>query len=95
MVIQVPQELRGRDRKYSIVHIHQNADGTYEKQILEDLDNNPDTITFRTDKFSVFAIAYPMEISIVKTGITFAILITIVIILFILVKKIVKRVIKK
>ena len=95
MVIQVPQELRGKDRKYSIVHIHENADGTYEKQILEDLDNNPDTITFRTDKFSVFAIAYPMEISIVKTGITFAILITIVIILFILVKKIVKRVIKK
>lgn len=51
ITITIPEENRGKD-KYSIIHIHNGV-----STILEDIDSNPNTITFETDKFSTFAIA--------------------------------------
>lgn len=51
ITITIPEEHRGKD-KYSIIHIHNGV-----STILEDIDSNPNTITFETDKFSTFAIA--------------------------------------
>ena len=44
----IPEEYRGH-KHYSILHVHEG-----EPVILTDLDNDPDTVTFEVDKFSVF-----------------------------------------
>lgn len=51
ITITIPEEHRGKE-KYSIIHIHNGV-----STILVDIDSNPNTITFETDKFSTFAIA--------------------------------------
>ena len=53
LTIAVPDDLKADGRMYAIVRIH---DG--EADILSDLDSDDDTITFKTDKFSVYAIVY-------------------------------------
>ena len=41
-----------------MLRLHTKADGSREFAQLADEDDNPDTITFSTDKFSPYAIAY-------------------------------------
>lgn len=53
ITIEIPEELRGENRAFAIVRVH---DGKAE--ILEDQDNDPNTITILTDKFSTYAIVY-------------------------------------
>ena len=53
ITIDIPEELRAENRVFAIVRVH---DGIAE--ILEDLDNDPDTITVITDRFSTYAIVY-------------------------------------
>ncbi len=53
LTIVVPDSLKAEGRTYAIVRIH---DG--EADILSDIDSDEDTITFKTDKFSVYAIVY-------------------------------------
>lgn len=95
IVLQLPEELKGNDRQYAIVHVHENSDGTIEKRVLKDLDNNPDTITFRTDKFSAFAIVYPKEMNLVKIVLKVGIAVLGVIILFTVIHQVVKSVSRK
>ncbi|MDD6492856.1 MAG: hypothetical protein PUG54_11690, partial [Firmicutes bacterium] len=92
IVLQLPEELKGSDRQYAIVHVHENSDGTIEKRVLKDLDNNPDTITFRTNKFSAFAIVYPKEMNLVKIVLKVGIAVLGVIILFTVIHQIVKSI---
>ena len=49
----IPNEYKKSKREYCILRNH---NGTVD--ILTDLDDNPDTITFKTDKFSEYSIAY-------------------------------------
>ena len=49
----IPESYKKKGREYCILRNH---NGTVD--ILSDLDDNPDTITFRTDKFSEYAVAY-------------------------------------
>lgn len=49
----IPESSKKKGRDYCILRNH---NGTID--ILSDLDDNPDTITFRTDKFSEYAVAY-------------------------------------
>lgn len=44
----IPEEYRGH-KHYSVLHIHEG-----EPMILTDMDEDPDTVTFEVDKFSVF-----------------------------------------
>ena len=53
ITIEIPDGLRGENRAFAIVRVH---DGKAE--ILEDQDNDPNTITILTDKFSTYAIVY-------------------------------------
>ena len=53
IIIDVPEELIAENRVFAIVRVH---DGIAE--ILEDQDNDPDTITVITDRFSTYAIVY-------------------------------------
>lgn len=57
IVIDVPDSLRSKDsarpRTYAIVRVH---DGTAE--VLEDLDQDADTVTIATDRFSAYALVY-------------------------------------
>lgn len=53
-VLKVPKHLIGRD--LSVIHYHVNDDGRVEKELLEDLDDDPDTITISVNKLSMFAI---------------------------------------
>ncbi len=58
VVINVPRQLQADDRKFYILRLHTNADGSQEYAQLSDEDENPETITFSTDRFSPYAIAY-------------------------------------
>lgn len=58
LVLQIPQELKGKNREYCIIRSRQGSDGTISASVIRDMDDNADTITFRSDKFSAYAIAY-------------------------------------
>ena len=53
VTIEIPEELRNVNRAFAIVRVHNGA-----ADILEDVDDDPDTITIVTDKFSTYSIAY-------------------------------------
>ncbi len=53
LTIAVPDSLKADGRTFAIVRLH---DG--KADILSDLDSDANTITFKTDKFSVYAIVY-------------------------------------
>ena len=56
VVIGIPAELQRDDRTFYIIRAHE---GQY--TLLTDMDEEPDTITIRTDMFSTYAIAYEQE----------------------------------
>lgn len=58
VVITVPKHLQAENREFYILRLHTNEDGNLDYTQLLDEDNNPDTITFSTDRFSPYAIAY-------------------------------------
>ncbi|MCM1287037.1 MAG: hypothetical protein NC240_01915 [Clostridium sp.] len=53
MTIDVPKEFQAANRKFSIIRLH---DGIAEE--LPDLDDNPNTVTFSTGKFSLYTLIY-------------------------------------
>ena len=58
IVITVPEALREAKRDFYILRLHINEEGGFDYSEIADKDNNPDTITFSTDRFSPYAIAY-------------------------------------
>lgn len=58
VVLHVPQPLQAQDREFYILGLHTQKDSGPEFVQLSDEDENPDTITFSTDRFSSYAIAY-------------------------------------
>lgn len=54
----IPEHLKAENRKFYILRLHTEKDGSQDFAQLSDEDDNPDTITFSTDKFSSYAIAY-------------------------------------
>lgn len=48
----IPENLRGKD-KYYVIRVH---DGS--ATVLNDLDSDPNTVTFETDRFSTYALVY-------------------------------------
>ena len=71
ITVEIPEELRSADRSYAIVRVHNGK-----AEILKDADNNPDTITIVTNKFSTYSIAYQDTEPNPNTGITTPIAIT-------------------
>ena len=57
ITITLPQELQG-DYNYKVIRYHEKTDGTIETAILDAVKNADGTITFKTDCFSMYAIAY-------------------------------------
>ena len=53
VVIPIPEKYQKANRKFCVIRNH---NGTVD--ILADLDDYPDTITFKTDKFSEYSLAY-------------------------------------
>jgi len=54
IVMNVPESMKaGGNGSYCVMRMHNG-----EFSILEDLDSNPDTVTFETDKMSTFALGY-------------------------------------
>ena len=95
VTVNIPEKLRKSGREFSMIRVH---DGVAE--ILKDIDSDANTITFETDKFSTYAIAYTDKVVATpdttnpKTGML-AVVIPIVIIAlggaaFILKKKVIK-----
>lgn len=58
VVVRVPEQLHAEKRRFYILRLHTKEDGRQEFAQLTDEDDSPDTITFSTDKFSPYAIAY-------------------------------------
>ncbi len=55
VTFEIPDALQGKVR-YSVIRIHQDK-----ADVLQDLDNAPNTITIETDKFSTYALVYQEE----------------------------------
>ena len=53
VTIEIPEDLRGSHRAYAIVRVYNGK-----TDILEDIDNDPNTITILTNKFSTYSIVY-------------------------------------
>ncbi len=53
IVIDIPEELQGDNRKFTVIRVHEG-----EAAELQDLDNSPETVTIQTDRFSTYALAY-------------------------------------
>lgn len=58
IVLNVPESLKDSTRQFCIIRAHREADGSLRISYLPDEDENPDTITFTTNKFSSYAIGY-------------------------------------
>ena len=52
VVIEIPDEIYKKNKTYSVLRVHNG-----ELKVLPDLDDDPKTITFRTDRFSTYSIA--------------------------------------
>ena len=53
VVVPIPEQYRKAGRKFFVIRNHNGV-----VDVLEDIGDDPDTITFRTDRFSEYAIAY-------------------------------------
>ena len=53
VVVPIPEKYRKDGRKFFVIRNHNGK-----ADVLQDIGNDPTTITFRTDKFSEYAIAY-------------------------------------
>lgn len=53
IVLEIPEDLRAKDRAFSILRMHEGK-----VTVLPDLDDNPNTITIETDRFSTYALTY-------------------------------------
>ncbi len=52
VTFEIPENLRGK-KEYSVIRVHGS-----ETTVLKDQDNDPDTVTIATDKFSTYALVY-------------------------------------
>ncbi|MBQ7583162.1 MAG: InlB B-repeat-containing protein [Lachnospiraceae bacterium] len=52
IVVEIPDDIYKAGKTYSVLRVHEG-----ELKVLPDLDDDPKTITFRTDRFSSYAIA--------------------------------------
>lgn len=60
ITIVVPQVYldQSNGREFAVIRSHVNADGTITTDILEDLDDDEATVTFETDRFSIYTLIY-------------------------------------
>ena len=58
VVMQIPDSIKESGRAYCIDRSHEEENGSLSISFLQDLDEDPDTITFETDRLSSYAIAY-------------------------------------
>lgn len=60
ITITIPQTYldQSNGREFAVIRSHANADGTITTDILKDLDDDPATITFETDRFSIYTLIY-------------------------------------
>ncbi len=75
VVMKIPDSIKENGRAYCIVRSHAEDDGSLSISFLQDLDDDPDTITFETDRLSSYAIAYQGG----KTGMSTSTIIKIII----------------
>ena len=78
-VLSVPKALVGEDLK--VMHLHENNDGSVEKELLEDLDTNPDTFTIGVEKLSMFAFVKPYEHPVWVTILKIAIIVVVILLM--------------
>lgn len=68
VTVDIPDNIYVEGRTYSVARMHSNGIADNEVTILEDIDNNPKTVTFTTDKFSTYAIVCDSDIEIKEEG---------------------------
>lgn len=84
VTMKIPDSIKENGRAFCIVRSHAEDDGSLSISFLQDLDDDPDTITFETDRLSSYAIAYQggktgiQASAIIKTviGILLAVIVT-------------------
>ena len=56
--VEVPDRLASEGREFSVLRFHERDDGSIEVAELSDIDDDPSTVTFETDRFSVYSLVY-------------------------------------
>ena len=82
IVLEIPKEYRDSSKKFCLVRNHNG-----EVDVLEDLDNNPDTITVRTDRFSPYALGHLSESGLSKILVGAAVAIAILLLIVVIFSK--------
>lgn len=58
ITLQIPKEYVKENRAFYIVRTHTDSNGIMHNDILKDIDDNDETITFESDRFSVYSLIY-------------------------------------
>ena len=58
IVMKIPDELKASGRTFCAIRAHQGNDGNLTVSFLQDLDDDPTTLTIETNQFSSYAIGY-------------------------------------
>lgn len=64
VTVDIPDRIYKAGGSYKIARLHTNSDGSEELSILDDTDADPKTITFKTDRFSTYAILCDADIEV-------------------------------
>lgn len=57
LTIDIPAEFLAEGRKFAVVRTHA-VNGVLETEVLPDLDDDPNTVTIETDRFSLYSLVY-------------------------------------
>lgn len=57
LTIDIPAEFLAQGRKFAVVRTHE-VNGVLETEVLPDLDDDPNTVTIETDRFSLYSLVY-------------------------------------
>ena len=58
LTFEVPEEYRKENRQFQVIRIHEESDGIYSADTLNNLSTEPDKVTVETDRFSVYTLVY-------------------------------------
>lgn len=58
LTFEVPEEYRKENRQFQVIRIHEESDGIYSADTLNNLSTEPDKVTVETDRFSVYSLVY-------------------------------------
>lgn len=58
LTFDIPEEYQKENRQFQVIRIHEEANGSFSADTLNNLSTEPDKVTVETDRFSVYSLVY-------------------------------------